>query len=493
MTPAIAPCRSPLAHTNGFTPRAGFRPFNPADAESTLGARFRETALRRGNAIALVDGGARISYADLLLRAETIAATLRSRWGGAGGIVGICLPSGLPTIEAMLGALAGGFGYFCADPSLPTAQIAGLLEAAAPLTVLGDAPADGKARGVRAADTRGPGGTAAMYATSGSTGEPKIVALPHRAVLFDIGRQTNDLCLGPDDRFDSLFSSAFSASLATVFGALLNGAELHHHDPRHQLTGLFDWLAERRITISTMTVSMLRHICMARRSRPGCPSLRLLSVSGEALKAGDVEMFRSVFGASCVLQNAMASTETRTYAQYFVPGRGPVENPVPIGWPVAGKAVTVMDETGAPVPEGGEGEIVVRSRYIATSYANDPRRTAEKFQIQPDGTIRYRTGDRGRLRADGSLVFLGRTDSQVKVRGHRVELGAIAQAIESHPAVRNAVVVRREDAGGHGRLVAYVAPREDTDLTEGHLRGFLRERLPAYAVPAAFVFLPELP
>ncbi|HVW84580.1 MAG TPA: AMP-binding protein, partial [Bryobacteraceae bacterium] len=375
-------------------------------------------------------------------------------------------------------------------PSLPQAQIAAVLEAVAPLTLLGDA---GPVSRGRAVYTDGPAGIAAMYTTSGSTGEPKIVALPHRAILFDIGRQTNDLCLGPDDRFDSLFSSAFSASLATIFGALLNGAELHHRDPRHQLTDLHDWLADRCITISTMTVSMLRHVCMAKRTRPGCPGLRLLSASGEALKARDVEAFRSVFGPSCVLQNAMASTETRTYAQYFVRASEAVESPVPIGWPVAGKIVTLVDESGAPVPQGGEGEIVVRSRYIALGYANDARRTAEKFEPQPDGTVEYRTGDRGRFRADGCLVFLGRTDSQAKIRGHRIELGAVAQAIEAHPAVRNSAVVKGEDAAGNDRLVAYVAPVEGAAVPETSLREFLRERLPAYAVPSSFVFLPELP
>jgi thioesterase domain-containing protein/acyl carrier protein len=320
-----------------------------------------------------------------------------------------------------------------------------------------------------------------------------LVALSHRAILFDIGRQTNDLYLGPDDRFDSLFSFAFSASLATTFGALLNGAELHCYDPRHDLTALARWLGERRITVSTMTVSMLRHICLL-----GCPAttfsnMRLLSVGGEELHRADVEAFRAGFPSSCVLQNAMAATETRTYAQYFVPRSGPVESPVPIGWPVAGKDVQLLDERGSIVPEGKEGEIAVRSRYLADGYANDRQQTAMKFQTQPDGTVLYRTGDRGMFRGDGCLLFLGRTDSQAKIRGHRVELDHIAQVIGLHPHVRTSVVVTCSDSAGNDRLVAYLMARPNYLITETHVRDFLRDRLPEYAVPSAIVFLPELP
>jgi thioesterase domain-containing protein/acyl carrier protein len=332
-----------------------------------------------------------------------------------------------------------------------------------------------------------------LYATSGSTGEPKMVALSNRAILFDIGRQTNDLYLGPDDRFDSLFSYAFSASLATTFGALLNGAEVHCYDPQHNITALPAWLADHRITVSTMTVSMLRHLCLLGSRARTLSALRLLSVGGEAIHSADVEAFRSVFPTSCVLQNAMASTETRTYAQYFVPPTGPVESPVPIGLPVAGKEVLLLDENGTPVPPGCDGEIAVRSRYLANGYANDAQRTAIKFQPQEDGLVLYRTGDRGRFRPDGCLVFLGRTDSQAKIRGHRVELDHVAHILELHPEVRTSVVVTFADSGGNDQLIAYVVAHMDCQPAQKPLRDFLRTQLPEYAVPSVFIFLPELP
>jgi acyl-CoA synthetase (AMP-forming)/AMP-acid ligase II/thioesterase domain-containing protein/acyl carrier protein len=494
MTTTTPLYRSERAEDNGFAPRAGFRPFNLLDAESTVGERFREVALRRGAATAVVDGDDRVSYFELLRRAEAVARDLRSRCGTVGGVVAICQSSSLVTIETLLGALLGEFAYFCLDPSLPAPQRAKLLQAASPVTLEGAGLSLGELpRCSTSLETRGPAGVAALYATSGSTGEPKMVALSHRAILFDIGRQTNDLYLGPDDRFDSLFSYAFSASLATTFGAFLNGAEVHCCDPRHNMTGLPDWLAHSRITISTMTVSMLRHLCLSGPRVPMLSAMRLLSVGGEAIHPADVEAFRSVFPASCVLQNAMASTETRTYAQYFVPPSGPVESPVPIGLPVAGKDVLLLDENGAPVPAGCEGEIAVRSRYLADGYANDAQLTAIKFQPQEDGMVLYRTRDRGWFRPDGCLVFLGRTDSQAKIRGHRVELDHIAQVLELHPEVRTSVVVTCADSGGNDRLVAYVVARQDSHLTQKPLRDFLRTQLPGYAVPSVFVFLPELP
>lgn len=493
MKPAAAIYRSVHADVSGFTPRAGFLPFDLRDAEATLGERFREVARRRGSATAVVDGGHHLTYADLLQRAEALARDLRARCGTAGGIVAICLPSPLATIETILGALLGEFGYFCIDPLMPAQQKTELLLAASPVALEDGKTSTGLAEFASRLETRGPAGVAALYATSGSTGQPKMVALAHRAVLFDIGRQTNDLCIGPDDRLDSLSSFAFSASLATTFGALLNGAELHFYDPRHNLTALPAWLAEHRITVSTMTVSMLRHLCLLGFPASTLSNLRLLSVSGEALHRADVDAFRVAFPSSCVLQNAMAATETRTYAQYFVPRSGPVESPVPIGWPVAGKDVQLLDESGTAVPPGTEGEIVVRSRYLADGYVNDPRLTEQKFQAQPDGTVLYHTGDRGLFRRDGCLLFRGRTDSQVKVRGHRVELDHIAQVIGLHPQVATSVVTTRADSAGNDRLVAYVVARPNCVIPNSRLRNFLWDRLPPYAVPSTIVYLPELP
>jgi amino acid adenylation domain-containing protein len=511
---ASAALRSPHSEDNGFEARPGFHAFRWEGAESTLPARFAEVAHGRGDAIALVDGDYRMTYRALLERSAAIAGPLQERLGAAAGPISLLMPFGARAVELMLGILWAGRSYLALDPSSPDSEIAQVLSAGSAAAIFGDAalgarlaalsptmeplfiPAtdliDAQAAQIEVKKTA-PGETACLFATSGSTGEPKLVALSHRAVLFDIGRQTNDLYFGADDRFDLLFSFAFSASLAPIFGALLNGAELHLLDLRERLPELPAWLQMSRITISTMSVSTLRSLCAALEGPGACPELRLLSVGGEALLSSDIKAFRSVFAQSCVLQNAMAATETRTYAQYFVPRKGGSEDPVPIGWPVAGKEIILLGDDRRPVAESEPGEIAVRSRFLANGYANDPVRTSERFILQSDGTVLYRTGDRGRFRSDGCLLFLGRQDQQVKIRGHRIELGAVEATLSRHPQVSQAAVLLSEDPAGDTCLVAYVVPHGEKRPAFADLRRFVRQRLSPYMVPTDFVVLDRMP
>ena len=188
----------------------------------------------------------------------------------------------------------------------------------------------------------------------------------------------------------------------------------------------------------------------------------------------------------------MAATETRTYAQYFVPTRGRLLDPIAIGWPVYSKQLVLLDEEGTPVRDGESGEIGVRSRYLATGYLNDLALTRERFVPEEDGTVLYRTGDRGRFGPNGCLEFLGRNDSLVKIRGYRVELLAVEAALSRHPSVRKAAVVAREETPGERLIVAYVVSNGEQS-TARELRAFLRGELPEYMIPSAFVGMEALP
>jgi len=513
------PFRSEQAEQNGFAPRPGFRPFHLHETESTLASRFREVAGRHAQTTAVSAGDLTITYEKLFERVTMIAGGLRSRLPGHTGPIAIILPLELRAVEAILGALFAGFTYFPIDPSTPDARIVNLIGAARPAAVLADGAMLDRIAALEPSLTAclidpdhlvgavpllenpnaGPEVSAALFTTSGSTGEPKLVALSHRAILFDIGRQTNDLCLGPDDRFDLLFSFAFSASLAPLFGALLNGGELHLLDLHRETVHLLDWLEDQRITVSSMTISTFRAALSECRNEQGrCGDLRLLSLGGERMRASDVAAFRTVFGSSSVLQNAMAATETRTYAQYFVPRDGPLEDPVPIGWQVYGKEVLLLDERGVPLRGVAEGEIAVRSQFLATGYVNDATQTEKRF-IHDDATpgsegfVVYRTGDWGRRCADGRLFFVGRSDSLVKIRGHRVELEAVEAAICRHSEVRECAAIAQEQPSGDLRLVAYFAGQNGATINAESLRSFLRLELPDYMIPSAFVELQSLP
>jgi amino acid adenylation domain-containing protein len=509
--------RSTRAGDNGFEPRDGFEPFRLADAEQSLSQWFSRVALKRGDAVAIVDEETVVTYGTLLARASAIATALRERLGDRPGPVVLQLAAGASAIEALLGVLFAGRAYLFLDPAATEGETSGTVAAAIPAAIVvdseigvADAPTPSSAaaaslrirlRELAGARTTGPAAErhaepqdlACLFSTSGTTGTPKLVGLSHRAVLFDIGRQINDLCLGPDDRFDLLFSPSFSASLSPIFTALLTGGELHVLDVRDHLAAPRRWLERAGITVSRMNVSTFRALSttVAPGDARACP--RLLSVGGEPLLARDVARFKAIFPASCVLQNAMASTETRTYAQYFVPRGITDEGPVPIGWAVYGKEVVLLDEDGQPVAGGQPGEIAVRSRFLARGYTNDPDLTARRFLPQQDGTVLFRTGDRGRFREDGCLLFLGRADSLVKIRGYRVEPEAVEAALATHERISQSAVIVHEPAPGELALAAYVVPCSGATVSTDELRAHLIRTLPAYSVPSSITLVDSLP
>ena len=511
--------RSQHADWNRFKPRKNYRPFLLSDAESNIGARFLEAASLHACRRAIVgDAGESVSYDELRQRSLRIASSLLARVRDGKQPILIVASQSIAAVEAILGALLAGFPYLPVDPSLPAAELARICAAAHPAAVLSD-PALKRTSSIpgipedipyldlaemRCAEpvdrprNASPAQTAALFATSGTTGTPKLVALPHRAILFDIGRQTNDLYLGPDDRFDLLFSTGFSASLAPLFGALLNGAELHPLDLRNDLPSatprLLDWMETREITISNMTTSTFRLAAStAQSSSIHCPHLRLLSLSGERVLSSDLATVHKVISPKCVLQSAMASTETRTYAQYFVTRDFTPPDPLPIGWPAWGKDVLLLNEDGNILSGPGKGEVVIQSRYLASGYINDPRQTAERFQLQDDGLTLFRTGDLVSRSQDGCLTFLGRADSLVKVRGYRVELDAIEMAMRRCGGVEECAVVAKQDPYGNVSVAAFYTAATDDSATEENLRLHLERELPAYMNPASICRIEEMP
>ncbi|HEY9126903.1 MAG TPA: AMP-binding protein, partial [Acidobacteriaceae bacterium] len=371
-----------------------------SDAESSIGARFYEAAKFYASRRAIVgDAGETVSYGELLQRSLRIASGLLASTNDGEQPIVIVSSQSIIAVEAILGALLAGLPYLPVDPSLPAAELIRICAAAHPAAVLSTAVRrhEPSVTGIPSLDIAellqsrpldsprsvSPNKSAALFATSGTTGTPKLVALSHRAILFDIGRQTNDLYLGPDDRFDLLFSTGFSASLAPLFAALLNGAELHpldlRDDRKDRASRLLDWIEAREITISNMTTSTFRLAAATTQSSSArCPHLRLLSLSGERVSSSDLATVRRIISPQCVLQNAMAATETRTYAQYFVVSDCHPPNPLPVGWPVWGKEVLLLDEDGRILSGPGEGEVAIRSRYLASGYMNDPQQTAER-------------------------------------------------------------------------------------------------------------------
>ncbi|MEV7289137.1 amino acid adenylation domain-containing protein [Streptomyces sp. NPDC093252] len=470
------------------------------------------------DAPALIADGHLLTYAELDARANRLAHHLTGLGVRRESVVAVVLNRGADLVTTLLAVAKTGAGYLPIDPRQPLERIAYMLSdsgAVALLTsgdLLDELPAQGLLAlavddpGVRAAiDARPatrpphrarPGQLAYVIYTSGSTGRPKGVALTQAGVAALVTTQAARLGVGPGSRVLQFASIGFDAATWELLMALGTGAALVTAPADDLLPGggLAGVMARHGVTHATLPPAVLAALEPA-----DLPSLRTLVSAGEALTPDLVDRW----AAGRDLVNAYGPTETTicaTLSAPLVPGTAP-----DIGTPVARARVLVLDDFLEPVPAGATGELYVAGPGLARGYTGGGALTAERFVADPDGGggRLYRTGDRVRWTGGGDLVFVGRADGQLKIRGYRVEPAEIEAVLGGHPDVAQAVVVARDpepDAGSGDRLlVAYVTdarggqgPGSGGDLP-GRLRAFLTGRLPAPMVPGAFVVLPEFP
>jgi amino acid adenylation domain-containing protein len=332
--------------------------------------------------------------------------------------------------------------------------------------------------------------------TSGSTGRPKGVAMPHRPLVNLVAWQEPERGR-PRAAVTLQFTTiSFDVSFQEIFTTLATGGRLvvASEEARHDPASILDLVEQGAVERLSLPFSMLQLVAEEAVERGVAPSsLREVQTAGEALRIS--EPIRRWFGALGVpLHNHYGPSETHVATSFSL--QGAAEGwPLlpPIGGPVANTRVYVLDAHLAPVPEGVPGELYLAGLCVARGYLDRPGPTAERFVADPfarvPGARMYRTGDRVRWLPGGTLDFLGRVDHQVKIRGFRIEPGEIEAVLRRHPAVDECAVVVREDTPGEKRLVAYVTGAAETDA----LRAHLRESLPEYMVPAAFVGLEQLP
>ncbi|MFL6294183.1 MAG: non-ribosomal peptide synthetase, partial [Thermoanaerobaculia bacterium] len=478
----------------------------PFPSEETIHGLFAEQARLRPGAVAVEQAGENLTWGELRRRAGQLA-----RWLVAHGLqpeerVAVLAERSPDLIAHLLGILEAGGVYLPLDPANPPERLAWMVQdAGASLLVAREAPPFELPPGLRlvAPDGAEPEAnpevdlprvpaTALAYVmyTSGSTGKPKGVAVTHRNVLRLVrGAEYADL--GPDQTWLQTAPLSFDPSTVEIWVPLLNGGRLVLYPGR---LGSLDDLARvvetHGVTSAWLTTGLFHEMV------DGClDGLRPLS---QLLTGGDVvspEHARRVLERhpGLTLVDGYGPTEGTTFTSCHRMTEPPREGEsVPIGRPIANTRTYVLDERLAPVPVGVEGELYTGGEGLARGYLGRPDLTAERFVPDPFGTAGerlYRTGDRARWRAGGTLEFLGRLDHQVKLRGFRVELGEIETALTALPGVREAVVLAREDRPGDKRLVAYVTG----EISVEALRDSLRERLPEYMVPAAFVTLAAFP
>ncbi|BCG96507.1 AMP-binding protein [Mesorhizobium sp. 131-2-1] len=490
--------------------------FDRAELEQTIPARFDRVCRRYATQVAIGGDRQQWTYAEVERRTNQLARAILERTQPGRGCVAYLVDHSPDMVICALAVLKAAKAFLCIHPGMPLAAQRDILSDAAPDLLLADASHAIAARDLvddhrrvlllEDIDARysadalhvplGPDDPAAIFYTSGSTGRPKGVVKSHRAVLHRAW-----LCAGYDgvtstDRQSLLTYCSFASSEADVFGALLNGATLELYDTASRGLGdLKAWIDERRISLLHPPVMLFRKYLSMLEGSGLHPSVRLVALAGQTVIASDVEQWRRHFATSCALRHRFSSTEAGHIAVASVaPGELLAPGTVPAPRPVADKFLLVVDESGQPVEQGGVGELVVRSAYLADGYWRQASETAKHFGTDPDFPDQrvFHTGDIGRLSSDDSLEFLGRRDDQVKIRGYRVETREIEQAFTTLPTVHEAAVITELRQDAHA-LAAFVVMKQGALFQTDALRAGLGSILPPWKIPGRIRAIESLP
>ncbi|MFI6760880.1 amino acid adenylation domain-containing protein [Micromonospora sp. NPDC050417] len=498
-----------------------------APTATTLVAAVRAQVARTPDAPALVSDDTTLSYLELETRAAALAARLRAAGVGAERVVAVAVPRSADLVVALLGVLEAGAAYLPLDVDHPADRLAYLLADSGVRTVVttasaaallpprpgldivlldGDSPTTlGRAPYTTESDNKGPfltpqAGAYLLY-TSGSTGQPKGVLVPHGAIASQLAWVQGRFGLGPDDRVLHHLSASFDPAALEIFWPLTVGAAVVLTPP--EATGdparLAAAVRRHRVTTMVIVSSMLGAFADAvETGGAGVESLRRVLAGGDALSRSVARRWRAATGVP--VHNVYGPTEATIQVTCAEATEGPgapvTGGTVPIGSAVAGTRLRVLDQELRQVPHGVPGELYVAGVQLARGYHGRAGLTADRFVADPYGPAgerMYRTGDLVRSAADGTVEYLGRADRQVKIRGHRVELGEIEAHLAVRPEVASAAVVARTGATGTARLLAYVVARSGVTVDPGTLLAALATALPPALVPAALLVLDELP
>jgi amino acid adenylation domain-containing protein len=485
--------------------------------EACIHELFAAQAARTPETVALICRDRSMTFDDLNSRANQLAHYLRRRGVGRGTLVGICVERSLEAALGLLGILKAGGAYIAMDPAYPSQRLAFMLEdSQAPVLltmqhfrhcapgyageiVCLDTDWDSIALESTANPDSGVHSDDLAYViyTSGSTGTPKGVLSPHRASVNRLSWMWRQWSFQPGEVCCQKTTLNFVDSVWEIFGPLLQGIpnviipDEVLEDPER----LVETLTDHRVTRIVLVPSFLRFLFD---SMPDLgskiPDLKLWITSGEAITPQLARRFEEIL-PDATLVNLYGSSEVAADVTWYVMRNSQSLERIPIGRPIANTQLYVLDPACNPVPIGVAGEIFVGGHGLAKGYLNNPDLTSQKFIPNPfskDPEARlYKTGDRGRFLPDGNLEFLGRLDTQVKLRGIRIELGEIESVLCSHPSI-HAAVVAVSGAEGAERLIGYVVPNSSA-LALSELRRFVREKLPDHMAPASFVLLETLP
>lgn len=481
-----------------------------AAGHHTIHGRFAARAAETPDRVAVLAADRTLTYGELEEHANLTAHRLRQLGVRPGDIVGVAVPRSARLIVALLGTLKAGAAYVAlggdgsADRDRAIIRHTGLRVLLTAVSPAGDTgplaveigeTAEAEPRDPGTAGGGGDDGNALAYVayTSGTTGTPKGVAVPHRGVL----RLLTDPVCGPvhaDDRFLQFAPVGFDASTFELWVPLLSGAQVVCHPPETpSVTALAGFVREQRITCLWLTAGLFHQVAETRRA--AFAGLRSLVVGGDVVSPRHASTVIEAF-PRLRLVNGYGPTENTTFSCSHVVTAPITSGSVPIGRALPGSGLHVLTPALLPTPDGDVGELYVCGTGLARGYLTDAAATAARFVADPgcgDGGRMYRTGDLVRALPDGSLVFCGRVDREIKIRGFRVDLAEVEAAVASRPGVRDCVVVAHTDGDGSRSVVGFVVPDPQYTVSIVSIRAELARILPEHARPSRYSVVPELP
>lgn len=483
-------------------------------------------AARTPNAIAAEHADQKLTYRELEQRANQLAHFLKRRGVGPESKVGICLRRSLELPVALLAVLKAGGACVPLDPAYPKERLTYMLEDSQTSLVLTQPgllaevtdfdvevvalDADWKSFSTESSESVQSGvkpeNLAYVIYTSGSTGKPRGVLLSHLGLVNHNIAAIELFGITPADRMAQFASISFDIAIEEIFPTWMAGGALVIREENASLAvgDFLRWVTERRVTVLDLPTAYWHELVgelsesTPSDSSMGLPeSLRMVIVGGEKASLSALAAWHKLAGSRVRWVNTYGPTETSVIVTAFEPTNwDEIPATLPIGRPIANTKIHILDEQLQQLPVGIPGDLFVAGPGLARGYLNRPETTAEKFISNPfsekPGARMYKTGDRARYLANGDIEFAGRTDDQVKIRGYRVELKEIEAVLGTFPGVREVVVVAREN-GTDKHLAAYVVPSREQAPTGSELRAFLKQKLPHYMVPSAFVLLETMP
>ncbi len=506
--------------------RRSVPPLSMTDADAGVLARLRKVVTAQPEAVAVADGSRRLTFAQLTTEAAAVRRAVldavRDAGTGPGEPVALLYPHETGAVPALFGVLASGHPVVVLDPRTPPSRLAMFVErsgaeaivihsdtaragaevAAADgidvALVLPDVDCGAAAEELWSADID-PAAPATLAFTSGSTGRPKVVINDHRMLVRDAWTNSIDTgCYGADDVVAHTLPLAFHAGLMVTVAGVLVGARMELYDVRGSgIAGLPAWLHRVEATVMHASPAILRAFVATSPDPALLAGLRSLTVAGEAAHGRDVEAARALLPATCVVRNRYGSSETGLIAEYPVPAEHPeLSGPLPVGRAVGDTVLQVVDEDGAPRPDGEPGVLTVTTSYLASGYWRDPESTARVFSDNETGTRTFRTSDVGVIEGSPNgrvLRLLGRRDHSVKIRGYLVEPGEVDAELFALPDVIEAVTVSAQRPGTEQqRLISYLVSSAEQPSAAA-VRAALRSRLPGHMVPEVVMFTKALP